>query len=92
MTARLLPTWYLRESGILPAPEHPKYEIGRRGKPFLPGLGVQFNTTHEGHYVLIAAGEGEVGVDVMDLPSNPDELAESIDFQVGRAKCCADDS
>jgi phosphopantetheinyl transferase len=62
-----------------------------RGKPYLcepevPGL--DFNTTHEGTYVLLAVAHGtpgatDVGVDVMDLPAEPDELASSVGFQGG---------
>lgn len=51
----------------------------------MPGL--DFNTSHEGDYVLLAvvqgeAGKTDVGVDVMDLPTDADELADSIGFQV----------
>lgn len=84
LAARLLPTWYLREAGVVSPSEHPKFGVASRGKPYLlePRAKVGFNTTHEGEYVLLAIGEGEVGVDVMDLPKDPQELEEGISFQV----------
>ncbi|EJT52126.1 hypothetical protein A1Q1_06664 [Trichosporon asahii var. asahii CBS 2479] len=83
LAARLLPTWYLREAGIVAPSEHPKFGVAPRGKPYLldPTAKVGFNTTHEGEYVLLAVGDGEVGVDVMDLPKDPQELEEGISFQ-----------
>lgn len=46
-----------------------------------------FNTTHEGEYVLLAIGRGEVGVDVMELPDDPDDLEEGISLQVSPRAC-----
>lgn len=57
------------------------------------GRALDFNTSHEGAYVLLAVVEGDgdgsgpevdvdVGVDVMDLPTDPDELYDSISYQV----------
>lgn len=91
LAARLLPTWYLREAGIVAPSEHPKFGVAPRGKPYLldPTAKVGFNTTHEGEYVLLAVGDGEVGVDVMDLPKDPQELEEGISFQVsGKLRQC----
>ncbi|KAL1408715.1 hypothetical protein Q8F55_005528 [Vanrija albida] len=92
IAGRLLPTWYLRQSGLVPAPTTPEFAHGPRGKPYLssPVLEprIDFNTSHEGDYVLLAVVQGDgagvvdVGVDVMDLPTDPDELAESIDYQL----------
>lgn len=89
LAGRLLPTWYLREEGLVSPPAHPRYAHRARGKPYLadpPVPGLDFNTSHEGEYVLLAAVRGpgaDVGVDVMDLPEDPEQLAASIDFQVG---------
>ncbi|KLT45173.1 4'-phosphopantetheinyl transferase [Cutaneotrichosporon oleaginosum] len=84
VAGRLLPTWYLRRSGLVPAPSHPEYATGARGKPYLaaPGLAhaLDFNTSHEGAYVLLAVARGDVGVDVMDLPRDPDELEASVAY------------
>ena len=84
LVARLLPTWYLRDAGIISPSEHPKFGVASRGKLYLlePKAKVAFNATHEGEYVLLAIGDGEVGVDVMDLPKDPQELEEGISFQV----------
>lgn len=97
VAGRLLPTWYLRASGLVPPPTQPTFSHGQRGKPYLatpevPGL--DFNTTHEGAYVLLAVvrspdGEkAEVGVDVMDLPAEPDKLASEIDHVVSPPGAC----
>ncbi|RSH78418.1 copper chaperone of lysine biosynthesis protein [Apiotrichum porosum] len=95
LAGRLLPTWYLRESGLVPPPTHPQFKHKSRGKPYLssPVLAraLDFNTSHEGAYVLLAVVEGDgdgsgpevdVGVDVMDLPTDPDELYDSISYQL----------
>lgn len=80
----------------MPPPSHPEYKAGARGKPFLssPQIALDFNTSHEGAYVLLAVihGEGDVGVDVMDLPSDPDELEDSISYQVLLSRGIADAS
>ncbi|BEI85254.1 hypothetical protein CcaverHIS002_0506550 [Cutaneotrichosporon cavernicola] len=84
VAGRLLPTWYLRRSGLVPPPTHPEFETGPKGKPFLakPQIQLDFNTSHEGAYVLLAVNDRDVGVDVMDLPSNPEELEDSISYQL----------
>ncbi|TXT10808.1 hypothetical protein VHUM_02313 [Vanrija humicola] len=84
IAGRLLPTWYLRHTGLVPSPTTPVFRHGPRGKPYLsaPVLEprIDFNTSHEGEYVLLAvvssdgSGTVDVGVDVMDLPTDPDEL------------------
>ncbi|GMK55740.1 hypothetical protein CspeluHIS016_0207960 [Cutaneotrichosporon spelunceum] len=88
IAGRLLPTWYLRRTGLVLPPTHPRFAAGARGKPFLAepeGLNFDFNTSHEGSYVLLAVGR-EVGVDVMDLPADPDELEASISYQLTSAE------
>jgi len=86
---KLLPIYYLRTASYVQPSQHPRFERGQRGKPFLadPVIpGFDFNISHEGDYVLLAVAHGaegrtDIGVNVMDR-TNSGDLAEAIDFQV----------
>ncbi len=69
LTAGLLLRYLLKEDAI-------RVCSGVFGKPYLPGGNVCFNLSHSGEYVVLAADEKDVGVDVESLAPVPKGLAE----------------
>lgn len=61
----------LREEGAIAGhPGYPldlSYEYGSMGKPRLSGYPLHFNLSHSGDYVLCAASDREIGVDIQKL-------------------------
>lgn len=45
-------------------PRLKRWEWTERGRPYVPGLGLDFNVSHSEHHVACAVARGRVGVDV----------------------------
>ena len=48
---------------------------GENGKPYLKNGGMYFNISHSGDYVVLAAADSEVGVDIEKVTSYSDAVA-----------------
>lgn len=88
MIARIAVYYYLITQGVLSRTEKPTFRSGPKGKPYLvsPKLNLGFNVSHEGKWVILGVGEGEVGVDVMDPPPDPEVIKEALIPQVSKIR------
>ncbi|ORY34708.1 hypothetical protein BCR39DRAFT_556220 [Naematelia encephala] len=89
LVGRLALRWYLLRQGLIAPDKEPVFGRTGRGKPTVvwPDLDpkLAFNNSHEGKYVLLGISRGstpETGVDVMELPSNPEDVEEGISLQL----------
>ena len=55
-----------------------KCEVSPDSKPYVENLGIHFNISHSGDYVICAVSESEIGIDIEKIKEVKDGLTEYI--------------
>ena len=60
------------------SPDSIVFKIIENGKPYVENLGIHFNISHSGDYVICAVSESEIGIDIEKIKEVKDGLTEYI--------------